>query len=105
MKKMLRLQSCLHTSPRECVNRTENGMRAIFILNSQPFEHTQAVKRRIDHVAQMKDATNLTQGLFSLSKETAVQSSKLCRKERWLFPKLKSRLFFDSCVESAMNSN
>ncbi|KAF8631325.1 hypothetical protein AX15_002465 [Amanita polypyramis BW_CC] len=34
-------------------------------------EHTQAVKNRIDSVAQMKDVSSLTQALFSLSKETA----------------------------------
>ncbi|KIL69049.1 hypothetical protein M378DRAFT_157284 [Amanita muscaria Koide BX008] len=47
------------------INRIKN------VLGSARSEHTQAVKHRIDSVAQMKDVTNLTQGLFSLSKETA----------------------------------
>ena len=38
------------------------------VLGSARAEHTQAVKDRIDSVAQMKDVTSLTQGLFALSK-------------------------------------
>ncbi|KAF8702920.1 hypothetical protein AX14_014300, partial [Amanita brunnescens Koide BX004] len=41
------------------------------ILSSARAEHTQAVTSRIDSVAQLKDVSSLTQGLFSLSKETA----------------------------------
>jgi F-type H+-transporting ATPase subunit b len=41
------------------------------VLDSARFEHTQAVKDRISSVEQMKDVVSLTEGLFSLSKETA----------------------------------
>ncbi|KAF8075220.1 hypothetical protein FPV67DRAFT_621344 [Lyophyllum atratum] len=41
------------------------------VLDGARAEHTQAVKQRIDNVAQMKDVVSLTQGLFALSKETA----------------------------------
>ncbi|KAG6902565.1 hypothetical protein C0995_014954 [Termitomyces sp. Mi166 len=41
------------------------------VLDGARAEHTQAVQERIDSVAQMKDVVSLTQGLFTLSKETA----------------------------------
>jgi len=41
------------------------------VLTSARAEHTQAVKTRIDSVAQLKDVSSVTEALFSLSKETA----------------------------------
>jgi len=41
------------------------------VLDKSRSEHTQAVKDRINSVEQMKDVVSLTQGLFSVSKETA----------------------------------
>ncbi|KAJ7282030.1 ATP4, subunit B of the stator stalk of mitochondrial F1F0 ATP synthase [Mycena rebaudengoi] len=46
------------------------------VLDSARTDHTQAVKERIDNVAQMKDVVALTKGLFALSKETAVLESQ-----------------------------
>ncbi|KAF7309517.1 hypothetical protein MIND_00322500 [Mycena indigotica] len=46
------------------------------VLDSARADHTQAVKDRIDNVAQMKDVVALTQSLFALSKETAVLESE-----------------------------
>ncbi|PFH50216.1 hypothetical protein AMATHDRAFT_61396 [Amanita thiersii Skay4041] len=46
------------------------------ILQGARTEHTQAVKDRIDSVAQMKDVSSLTQSLFALSKETAKLESE-----------------------------
>ncbi|KAJ7849949.1 ATP4, subunit B of the stator stalk of mitochondrial F1F0 ATP synthase [Mycena olivaceomarginata] len=46
------------------------------VLDNARRDHTQAVKDRIDNVAQMKDVVALTQGLFALSKETAVLESQ-----------------------------
>ncbi|KAG6334900.1 hypothetical protein ID866_4194 [Astraeus odoratus] len=42
------------------------------VLESSRSEHTQAVKDRINSVEQMKDVVSLTEGLFTISKETAV---------------------------------
>jgi len=47
------------------------------ILNGARAEHTQAVKERIDSVGQMKDVVAITEGLFSLSKETAKLESEI----------------------------
>ncbi|KAF8448791.1 ATP4, subunit B of the stator stalk of mitochondrial F1F0 ATP synthase [Boletus edulis BED1] len=41
------------------------------VLNDARAGHTQAVKDRINSVEQMKDVVSLTEGLFTLSKETA----------------------------------
>ncbi|KAA1470267.1 hypothetical protein DENSPDRAFT_836023 [Dentipellis sp. KUC8613] len=41
------------------------------VLDRSRAEHTEAVKERIDSVQQMKDVVSLTEGLFTLSKETA----------------------------------
>jgi F-type H+-transporting ATPase subunit b len=38
------------------------------VLNGARDEHTQAVKDRIDAVAQMKEVVSLTEGLFAISK-------------------------------------
>jgi F-type H+-transporting ATPase subunit b len=38
------------------------------VLDTARSDHTQAVKDRIDNVAQMKDVVALTKGLFALSK-------------------------------------
>jgi F-type H+-transporting ATPase subunit b len=38
------------------------------VLDGARTEHTQAVKDRIDSVAQMKDVVSLTEGLFAVSK-------------------------------------
>ena len=38
------------------------------VLEGARAEHTQAVKDRIDEVAQMKDVVSLTEGLFTISK-------------------------------------
>ncbi|KJA28218.1 hypothetical protein HYPSUDRAFT_62607 [Hypholoma sublateritium FD-334 SS-4] len=46
------------------------------VLNDARSEHTGAVKERIDSVGQMKDVVSITQGLFALSKETAVLESE-----------------------------
>ncbi|KAG6832770.1 hypothetical protein H0H87_000423 [Tephrocybe sp. NHM501043] len=46
------------------------------VLDGARAEHTQAVQERIDSVAQMKDVVSLTEGLFSLSKETAKLESE-----------------------------
>ncbi|KAF9465566.1 hypothetical protein BDZ94DRAFT_1189015 [Collybia nuda] len=46
------------------------------VLEGARSEHTQAVKDRIDSVAQMKDVVSLTQALFAVSKETAVLESE-----------------------------
>ncbi|KAF7317802.1 hypothetical protein MKEN_00868100 [Mycena kentingensis (nom. inval.)] len=46
------------------------------VLDSARADHTQAVKDRIDDVAQMKDVVSLTKGLYALSKETAVLESE-----------------------------
>ncbi|TRM58792.1 hypothetical protein BD626DRAFT_550571 [Schizophyllum amplum] len=45
--------------------------RVANVLNQARAEHTNAVKERMDAVAQMKDVVSLTEGLFALSKETA----------------------------------
>ena len=47
------------------------------ILNSSRAEHTQAVKDRIASVQQMKDVVDITEGLFALSKETALLESEI----------------------------
>ncbi|OCB86338.1 hypothetical protein A7U60_g6653 [Sanghuangporus baumii] len=47
------------------------------ILNGARAEHTEAVKTRIDSVAQMKDVASITEGLFALSKETAQVESEI----------------------------
>ncbi|KAH9169463.1 ATP4, subunit B of the stator stalk of mitochondrial F1F0 ATP synthase [Lactarius sanguifluus] len=45
--------------------------------------HTQAVQDRIDAVAQMKDVVSLTEGLFTLSKETAqLESDAFVQRQR-----------------------
>jgi len=41
------------------------------VLDGSRSEHTQAVKDRIKSVEQMKDVVSITEGLFSLSKESA----------------------------------
>ncbi|KAG6865691.1 hypothetical protein C0991_000305 [Blastosporella zonata] len=46
------------------------------VLEGARSEHTQAVRERIDSVAQMKDVVALTQGLFAVSKETAQLESE-----------------------------
>jgi len=46
------------------------------ILNDARAEHTGVVKERIESVGQMKDVVSITQGLFSLSKETAKLESE-----------------------------
>ncbi|KAJ6561148.1 ATP4, subunit B of the stator stalk of mitochondrial F1F0 ATP synthase [Mycena vulgaris] len=46
------------------------------VLDTARTDHTQAVKDRIDNVAQMKDVVALTKGLFALSKETAILESE-----------------------------
>ncbi|KAG5644516.1 hypothetical protein DXG03_008258 [Asterophora parasitica] len=46
------------------------------VLDGARAEHTQAVKDRIDNVAQLKDVVSLTEGLFALSKETAKLESE-----------------------------
>lgn len=46
------------------------------ILNGARAEHTETVKSRIDSVAQMKDISAITEGLFALSKETAKLESE-----------------------------
>ncbi|KAI4525103.1 hypothetical protein K523DRAFT_343457 [Schizophyllum commune Tattone D] len=45
--------------------------RVANVLNEARAEHTNAVKERLNAVAQMKDVVSLTEGLFALSKETA----------------------------------
>ncbi|KAF9258048.1 ATP synthase, partial [Marasmius fiardii PR-910] len=53
------------------------------VLNGARAEHTQAVKGRIDSVAQMKDVVSLTQSLFALSKETAkLESEAFVQKQK-----------------------
>ena len=46
------------------------------ILNGARSQHTEAVKERIDSVQQMKDVVSVTEGLFTLSKETAKLESE-----------------------------
>lgn len=64
------------------------------VLDSARAEHTQAVKERIDSVGQMKDVVQLTQGLFSLSKETVtLEASTFALKQQTaLAAELKSVL-------------
>ncbi|KAK0481589.1 ATP synthase [Armillaria novae-zelandiae] len=64
------------------------------VLDSARAEHTQAVKERIDSVGQMKDVVQLTQGLFSLSKETVtLEASTFALKQKTaLAAELKSVL-------------
>jgi len=38
------------------------------ILETSRSEHTQAVKKRIDSVGQLRDVVEVTKGLFALSK-------------------------------------
>ncbi|EJD08560.1 uncharacterized protein FOMMEDRAFT_71961 [Fomitiporia mediterranea MF3/22] len=53
------------------------------ILNGARTEHTEAVKARIDSVAQMKDVATITEGLFALSKETAkLESEAFVQRQR-----------------------
>lgn len=53
------------------------------ILNGARAEHTEAVKARIDSVAQMKDIAAITEGLFALSKETAqLESEAFVQRQR-----------------------
>ena len=53
------------------------------ILNGARAEHTEAVKSRIDSVAQMKDVASITEGLFALSKETAqLESEAFVQRQR-----------------------
>ncbi|KAJ7230561.1 ATP synthase, partial [Mycena pura] len=53
------------------------------LLDATRADHTQAVKDRIDNVAQMKDVVALTQGLFTLSKETArLESEAFVQKQK-----------------------
>ena len=53
------------------------------ILNGARAEHTEAVKSRIDTVAEMKDVTSITEGLFALSKETAqLESEAFVQRQR-----------------------
>jgi len=47
------------------------------ILNGARASHTEAVKERISSVEQMKDVVSITEGLFSLSKETAKFESEI----------------------------
>ena len=42
--------------------------RVANVLNEARAEHTNAVKERLNAVAQMKDVVSLTEGLFALSK-------------------------------------
>ncbi|KAF5319002.1 hypothetical protein D9611_012708 [Ephemerocybe angulata] len=46
------------------------------ILNSSRAEHTDAVKKRIANVSQLKDVSSITTGLFALAKETAKLESE-----------------------------
>ncbi|KAK0233763.1 ATP synthase [Armillaria fumosa] len=64
------------------------------VLDSARAEHTQAVKERIDSVGQMKDVVQLTQGLFSLSKETVTleASTFTLKQQTALAAELKSVL-------------
>jgi len=55
---------------------TRRSGRIKGVLDDARRDHTQAVKDRIDNVAQMKDVVALTKGLFALSKETAVLESQ-----------------------------
>nr|GAT56614.1 predicted protein [Mycena chlorophos] len=53
------------------------------VLDSARADHTQAVKDRIDNVAQMKDVVGLTKSLFALSKETAqLESEAFVQKQQ-----------------------
>ncbi|KAH9034634.1 ATP synthase [Lactarius pseudohatsudake] len=53
------------------------------VLDGARAEHTQAVQDRIDAVAQMKDVVSLTEGLFTLSKETAqLESDAFVQRQR-----------------------
>ncbi|KAH9970949.1 ATP synthase [Lactifluus volemus] len=53
------------------------------VLDGARAEHTQAVKDRIDEVGQMKDVVSLTEGLFTLSKETAqLEADAFVRRQR-----------------------
>ncbi|KAI0091432.1 ATP synthase [Irpex rosettiformis] len=47
------------------------------VLQAARTRHTQSVKDRIEGVEQMKDVVSLTEGLFSLSKETAQLESEI----------------------------
>jgi len=47
------------------------------ILNGARASHSEAVKERISSVEQMKDVVSITEGLFSLSKETAKFESEI----------------------------
>lgn len=52
-------------------------------LNGARTRHTEAVKERIDSVAQMKDVVSITEGLFALSKETAqLESEAFVQRQR-----------------------
>ncbi|KAF8270705.1 hypothetical protein EI94DRAFT_1722389 [Lactarius quietus] len=53
------------------------------VLDGARAEHTQAVQDRIDAVGQMKDVVSLTEGLFTLSKETAqLESDAFVQRQR-----------------------
>ncbi|KAI5123215.1 hypothetical protein M0805_003980 [Coniferiporia weirii] len=53
------------------------------ILNGARAEHTEAVKERIQSVEQMKDVVAITEGLFTLSKETAqLESEAFVQRQR-----------------------
>ncbi|TFY82126.1 hypothetical protein EWM64_g1891 [Hericium alpestre] len=55
------------------------------VLDKSRAEHTQAVKDRIDSVQQMRDVVSLTEGLFSVSKETAkLESEAFVQRQRVL---------------------
>ncbi|PAV19719.1 ATP synthase [Pyrrhoderma noxium] len=53
------------------------------VLDGARAQHTEAVKSRIDSVAQMKDVAAITEGLFALSKETAkLESDAFVQRQR-----------------------
>ena len=53
------------------------------VLDGARAQHTEAVKARIDSVAQMKDVAAITEGLFALSKETAkLESDAFVQRQR-----------------------
>ncbi|KAL1738449.1 hypothetical protein HDZ31DRAFT_78356 [Schizophyllum fasciatum] len=57
--------------------------RVANVLNDARAEHTNAVKERLNAVAQMKDVVSLTEGLFSLSKDTAkLESETFVQKQK-----------------------
>ncbi|KAF8637494.1 hypothetical protein AX17_002798 [Amanita inopinata Kibby_2008] len=68
------------------------------ILGSARAEHSQAVKDRIDSVAQMKDVTSLTQDLFTLSKETAKLESQAFVQQQKVAVAAEVKAVLDSWV-------